>query len=476
MNVKPNPTRDGTTPGGGTGPTSVGRVPSPGRAGVAADQEPENPPRRLRRLQRVWPDRDGNISYLLTLCVEGRARVLANDEIFQRLGAFLLNSPARYDWCPRRFVVMPDHLHLIAHQGHEAVRLGQWVKALKAVVGGLKPRSGEAGSGDPAYNGAGSGDPVVGRLPPAGDAGNAGSGDPAYRGGSNRDDKHPFTRVKRSWCWQEGFHDHKFRTPESEQRKWEYVCLNPVRYGLVERPEQWPYGGEIFYEDVDGPRLVLGTPPLLEVGILMERIIPPPPVESGAFRRRVLERFGVAAIGHQLRDPRGQLEQQRQQLPDGEPQQQQPGQSEQQRGFPSCPAPSSTRAAAGAWADPVAIPSGTVAQRRQTTGQSPPGESARLEGPGRNLPAACSCAPPSRGRGAFLPESVNLGSNVWTNGFRVVVQGEAGRRYDIEVSETPAVPGSWVAVATNLDGAGVVDFTDLLAAGRAARFYRVIER
>ena len=274
----------------------VGRVPSPGRAGDAdagsgdpaysdpvgrlpsAGEEPEKPPRRLRRLHRVWPDRDGNISYLLTLCVEGRARVLANDEIFQRLGAFLLDSPARYAWCPRRFVVMPDHLHLIAHQGHEAIRLGQWVKALKAVVGGLKPRAGEAG---------------VGRLPPAGRAGNAGSGDPAYNGGAGdagsgdpayragvgrlpSAGEHPFTRVKRSWCWQEGFHDHKFRTPESEQRKWEYVCLNPVRYGLVERPEQWPYGGEIFYEDVDGPRLVLGTPPLLEVGILMERIIPPP--------------------------------------------------------------------------------------------------------------------------------------------------------------------------------------------------------
>ena len=56
---------------------------------------------------------------------------------------------------------------------------------------------------------------------------------------------HEFTRIKRSWRWQDGFHDHKFRTPESESRKWEYVCLNPVRYGLVKRPEEWPFGGEI---------------------------------------------------------------------------------------------------------------------------------------------------------------------------------------------------------------------------------------
>ena len=82
---------------------------------------------------------------------------------------------------------------------------------------------------------------------------------------------HDFTRIKRSWWWQDGFHDHKFRSPESEARKWEYVCLNPVRYDLVKRPEEWPYGGEIFYDEAGGPKLVRGTPPLLETGILIEQ-------------------------------------------------------------------------------------------------------------------------------------------------------------------------------------------------------------
>ena len=88
---------------------------------------------------------------------------------------------------------------------------------------------------------------------------------------------HEFTRIKRAWRWQDGFHDHKFRTPESETRKWEYVCLNPVRAGLVRRPEEWPFGGEIFYDDAGGPRLVRGTPPLLETGMLIEET----PVEKG---------------------------------------------------------------------------------------------------------------------------------------------------------------------------------------------------
>jgi hypothetical protein len=49
----------------------VGRVPS---RGVPDPNEP--PPRLLRRLHRVWPDRNGNISYLLTLCADGDREAL----------------------------------------------------------------------------------------------------------------------------------------------------------------------------------------------------------------------------------------------------------------------------------------------------------------------------------------------------------------------------------------------------------------
>ncbi|MCP5522095.1 MAG: hypothetical protein H7A46_11175 [Verrucomicrobiales bacterium] len=221
----------------------VGRLPSTGVPG-------EPPPRRLRRLHRVWPDRDGNISYLLTICVDGRARVLDNEATFERFVTFLLDSPTRYRWFGRRFVVMPDHIHLIAHMGHDAVRLGQWMKALKAVVGGLERRkTADAASGHAAYN-----------KPPA----------PVGRVPSHGGVAHEFTRIKRAWRWQDGFHDHKFRTSESEARKWEYVCLNPVRAGLVKRPEEWPFGGEISYDDAGGPRLARGTPPLLETGMLIE--------------------------------------------------------------------------------------------------------------------------------------------------------------------------------------------------------------
>jgi putative transposase len=45
--------------------------------------------------------------------------------------------------------------------------------------------------------------------------------------------------------WQRGFFDHLLRNAESYTQKWEYVVQNPVRAGLVEHAESWPYGGEI---------------------------------------------------------------------------------------------------------------------------------------------------------------------------------------------------------------------------------------
>jgi hypothetical protein len=65
------------------------------------------------------------------------------------------------------------------------------------------------------------------------------------------------------------------------------------------------------------------------------------PAESGAFRRHVLQRFGVAAKRLEPRESGRQLEQQRDQLPDGEPRQRQPGGQLQRRRVPVRPAPRS---------------------------------------------------------------------------------------------------------------------------------------
>jgi hypothetical protein len=90
------------------------------------------------------------------------------------------------------------------------------------------------------------------------------------------------------------------------------------------------------------------------------------PWRSRNFRSHIVRRFGVVANGLEPRDPRRQLEQQRQQLPDGAAQQQQPDECQQQHWLPGGPAPSSTRGSEDPLADPAAIPSSwQLAMRRK---------------------------------------------------------------------------------------------------------------
>jgi REP element-mobilizing transposase RayT len=47
--------------------------------------------------------------------------------------------------------------------------------------------------------------------------------------------------TRRGVTWQDGFFDHRLRSPESAVEKANYIRLNPVRAGLVDDPSQWPY-------------------------------------------------------------------------------------------------------------------------------------------------------------------------------------------------------------------------------------------
>ena len=41
--------------------------------------------------------------------------------------------------------------------------------------------------------------------------------------------------------WHPGFFDHRIRRYESLNEKWNYILMNPLREGLVKKPEEWPY-------------------------------------------------------------------------------------------------------------------------------------------------------------------------------------------------------------------------------------------
>ncbi|MCE0484811.1 MAG: hypothetical protein LV479_11315 [Methylacidiphilales bacterium] len=41
--------------------------------------------------------------------------------------------------------------------------------------------------------------------------------------------------------WQENFFDHRIRNEDNDRWKADYILQNPVRAGLVQKPEAWPY-------------------------------------------------------------------------------------------------------------------------------------------------------------------------------------------------------------------------------------------
>jgi putative transposase len=104
------------------------------------------------------------------------------------------NAVERFNVAIGRYVIMPDHIHLFVSGGPDFV-LSEWVKGLKRAISTTTKTS-----------------------------------------------EH---RV----AWQPGFFDHILRNDESYSEKWQYVYENPVRAGLAESPDQWPYQGEIVLID-----------------------------------------------------------------------------------------------------------------------------------------------------------------------------------------------------------------------------------
>ncbi len=93
-------------------------------------------------------------------------------------------------WRVGRYVIMPDHIHLFCAPTADAVSLQNWMAYWRS----LTTRAlGEA----------------------------------------------------KGALWQREFWDRQLRRQESYAEKWEYVRYNPVRAGLADSPEDWPYQGEL---------------------------------------------------------------------------------------------------------------------------------------------------------------------------------------------------------------------------------------
>ena len=129
--------------------------------------------------------------YFVTFNTHKRLRLLARKEVHDGFRLFCERAE-KYNVAVGRYVIMPDHIHLFVVLPPTGITLSEWVHALRTVIGKKLLR--------------------LGHQKPH---------------------------------WQEGSFDHVLRSAESYSQKWEYVRMNPVRAGLVERPEDWPYQGEI---------------------------------------------------------------------------------------------------------------------------------------------------------------------------------------------------------------------------------------
>ena len=139
------------------------------------------------RLDWVFQKYDPPV-YFVTFCTRDRRKVLATESVHLVLIDYGRRA-VELDVALGRYVIMPDHIHLFV-AGSFDFDLGVWIRGLKRVVAA------------------------------------------AVSGG-------------RTNLWQRGFFDHVIRNGESHSEKWNYVRENPVRAGLVESADEWPFQGEI---------------------------------------------------------------------------------------------------------------------------------------------------------------------------------------------------------------------------------------
>jgi REP-associated tyrosine transposase len=98
------------------------------------------------------------------------------------------------DWVVAEYVLLPDHLHLFAYPAGGKLSFDPWVKAWKSLF--------------------------------------------------SRTAKNP------DWRWQSACFHHRIRNWENAEAKICYMKENPVRLGLAERAEDWPFAGRLFEPNV----------------------------------------------------------------------------------------------------------------------------------------------------------------------------------------------------------------------------------
>lgn len=151
---------------------------------MAMPLSPKDVPGRRSPAEGVHIDSGQPTIVFLTVCAKDREPWLANSSVQRALEQVWLAADA---WLVGYYLLMPDHLHLFCAPRQADVLLSTWMGYWKREFSCL-------------------------HLP-----------------GTGR--------------WQRKGWDTRLRRSESYAEKWAYVSENPVRRGLVERVDDWPYRG-----------------------------------------------------------------------------------------------------------------------------------------------------------------------------------------------------------------------------------------
>jgi putative transposase len=127
-----------------------------------------------------------------TVCTRNRQRWLANAAVHNILREVWTNSTS---WLVGRYVIMPDHIHYFAVPSADPVEFKNWVQYWKSQF--------------------------------------------------TRKYRAEFGESVEEHAWLPNEWDTRLRTWQAYDAKWEYVRNNSVRHQLVERPEDWPFQGEV---------------------------------------------------------------------------------------------------------------------------------------------------------------------------------------------------------------------------------------
>lgn len=134
-------------------------------------------------------DYTGQFRYFLTFCTHERKKYFTDADIVHQVTEQLLHSSCEHGMAVDVYCAMPDHVHALLRGLTDDSRL-------RPCMGQLKQRSGWRFQGQHAQ-----------RL------------------------------------WQKGYFDHVLRDEDAPDSVIAYIVDNPVRAGLVDSPEQYPFWG-----------------------------------------------------------------------------------------------------------------------------------------------------------------------------------------------------------------------------------------